>query len=211
MKYVKTLVLAAVAAAALTALAGAGTASATVFCHSTTSPCPQKWTTGTEPRFSVTTGTAGIWTTTTGEVVAKCPEGEIRGKMTNSGSGAETIKETVEASGLTWPSVEACIKTITTEGGTLEYHAIAGTDNGTITATGFKITIEILGASCVYGFGNGEDLGTLTGNGSGKAVFDINTSFLKKEGSIICPTSLKWTESFTQVAPSNTALYVGAS
>jgi hypothetical protein len=211
MKYVKTFMLAAVAVAALTAIAGAGSASATVFCHATSSPCSQKWGVGVEPRFSVTTGTAGIWSNTTGEVVAKCPQGEIRGTITNAGSATETVKESVPGSGLTWPSVEGCIETKTLEGGTLEYHAISGTDNGTITVTGFKISISILGSPCIYGFGVNEALGTLTGNGSGKAVFDINTVFLKKEGGIFCPASLKWTESFTQVAPSNTPLYVLAS
>lgn len=211
MKHLKMLGLAVVAAAALTAIAGAGTASATVFCHTTSTPCAQKWSTGTEFRATVTPGTAGIWSNTSGEVVANCPEGEIRAKMTNSGGAAETIKTTVAASGLTWPGVSGCIKTITLEGGTLEFHAMAGTDNATITVTGFKITIEILGTSCVYGFGTGEHFGTLTGNGTGKAVLDINTLFLKKEGSFICPADLKWTESFTQVSPSGTALYVEPS
>jgi hypothetical protein len=211
MKYLKTLGLAVVAAAVLMAIAGAGSASATVFCHTTASPCPQKWPAGTEPRFSVTAGTAGIWSTTSGEVVAKCTEGEIRGKMTNSGSATETIKETVAATGLTWPSVSGCIETVTTEGGTLEFHAISGTDNATITVSGFKISISILGAKCVYGFGVNEHWGTLTGNGSGKAVIDINTLFVKKEGSFVCPEDLKWSESFTQISPSGTALYVVAS
>jgi hypothetical protein len=211
MKYLKMLGLAVVAAAALMAIAGAGPASATVFCHSTASPCPQKWATGTEPRFTVTTGTAGIWTTTSGEVVAKCTEGEIRATMTNSGGATETIKETVAATGLTWPSVSGCIKTVTVKGGTLEFHTIAGTDNGTITVSGVEITIEILGSSCVYGFGTNEHLGTLTGNGSGKAVFDISTLFIKKSGSFICPEDLKWSESFTQTSPSGTALFVGTS
>jgi hypothetical protein len=212
MKYVKTLGLAVVAAAALMAIAGAGTASATVFCSTTTTPCSSKWPAGTELRFTVTSGTSGLWKSTAGETIANCPEGEIKGKMSNTGGATETVKETVAASGLTWPGVGGCLRTITTEGGTLEFHAIAGTDNATITVTGIKITLEVeaFGVSCIYGFGTGENLGTLTGNGSGKAVMDINTSFLKKEGSFLCPESLKWTESFTQVAPS-TGLYVVAS
>jgi hypothetical protein len=211
MKYVKMIGLAALAVAALMAVAGTGTASATVFCHTTTSPCPEKWKAGTEPRFIVKPGTAGIWGDTSGAIAAKCPEGELRGTITNAGSATETVKISVPASGLTWKSVEGCIKTETLEGGTLEVHAIAGTDNGTVTVTGFKITISILGANCVYGFGVGQTLGTLTGNGSGAAVLDIKTNFVKKEGGLTCPTDLNWAEEFTQEKPSGTGLYVLSS
>ncbi|HET9592199.1 MAG TPA: hypothetical protein VFP17_04715 [Solirubrobacterales bacterium] len=211
MKYLKMIGLAAVAVAALLAIAGTGTASATVFCHTTTSPCPEKWKAGTEPRFGVKPGTAGIWGDTSGAIAAKCPEGELRGTITSAGSATETVKISVPASGLTWKSVEGCIKTETLEGGTLEVHAIAGTDNGTVTVTGFKITISILGANCVYGFGVGQTLGTLTGNGSGTAVLDIKSNFVKKEGGISCPLDLNWAEEFTQEQPSGTGLYVLAS
>lgn len=110
-----------------------------------------------------------------------------------------------------WKNVEGCIKTETLEGGTLEVHAISGTDNGAVTVTGFRITISILGSSCVYGFGENENLGTLTGNGSGNAVLDISTNFLKKEGGIACPSDLNWAEEFTHEKPVGTALYVLSS
>jgi hypothetical protein len=213
MKYLKTLGLAAVAAMALIAFVGAGSASATVLCDTTSTPCAEKWKVGTEPRFTVKPGTAGIWTDTSGTVVAKCPEGEIRGEITNAGSATETVKTSVEPSDFTWPGVEGCIKTITVAGGTLEIHAISGTDNGTVTASGFKITIyfEAFGISCIYGFTEGQDLGTLTASGSGSAILDINTVFFKKEGGFLCPGDLKWAEEFTQEQPSGTGLYVEPS
>lgn len=211
MRYMKMLGLAAVAAAAMMAFVGAGSASATVLCHSESTPCTEKWKAGTEPRFIVRPGGAGIWTTTSGTVVAKCPEGEIRGEITNAGSSTETVKTSVAPSGFTWPGVEGCIKTVTLEGGSLEIHAIAGSSNGTVTVSGFKITISITGNSCVYGFGNGEHWGTLTSSGTGDAVLDINTAFIKKEGSFLCPSSLKWTEEFTQERPIGTALRVEPS
>lgn len=200
-----------VAAAALMAIGGAGTASATVFCHTTSTPCAEKWKAGTEPRFTVKSGTAGIWRDTSGGIAANCPEGELRGTITSSGSASETVKTSVPASGLTWTNVEGCIKTVTLEGGTLEVHAIEGTDNGTVTVTGVKITLSILGASCVYGFGEHEHFGTLTGNGSGSAVLDISTYFLKKEGGVLCPADLTWAEEFQQEKPSGTGLYVEPS
>lgn len=211
MKYLKMLGLAAMAAAALMAIAGAGTASATVLCHTTSTPCTEKWAKGTEPRFTVKPGTAGIWKDTSGAIAAKCPEGELRGEITNAGSGSETVKASVPASGLTWQNVEGCIQTKTLEGGTLEVHAIEGTDNGTVTVSGVKITISILGSSCIYGFGEHEHFGTLTANGSGSALLDINTFFLKKEGGVLCPSELTWAEEFTQEKPSGTGLYVEPS
>ncbi|MGN6276954.1 MAG: hypothetical protein ACTHNP_13640 [Solirubrobacterales bacterium] len=212
MKYLKMLGLAAVAAAALMAAAGTGTASATVLCHSTSTPCAEEWKAGTEPRFSVSV--AGLWTNTSGEtIIARCPKGEIRGVITNPGSATETVSTSVEREGFTWPSVEGCIRTVTVAGGSLAIHAIAGTDNGTVTVSGIKITIfdEAFGVSCVYGFGAGGTLGTLTSSGTGKAVLDINTVFVRSEGSFLCPESLRWTEQFTQEAPSGTPLYVEPS
>ncbi len=212
MKYVKMLGLAAVAAMALMAFVGASSASATVLCHTTTTPCTEKWKTGTEPRFVVRPGTAGIWKDTSGAIAAKCPEGELRGTITNPGSATETVKASIPASGLTWPGVEGCIKTVTLEGGTIEVHAISGTDNGTVTVSGFKITISILGSSCIYGFGaENAVLGTLTGNGSGSAILDINTLFFKKEGGIACPLDLTWAEEFIQEKPVGTGLFVEPS
>ncbi|MGN6276955.1 MAG: hypothetical protein ACTHNP_13645 [Solirubrobacterales bacterium] len=211
MKYLQMIGLTAIAAAALMGVAGAGTASATVLCHSTSTPCGEKWKAGTEPRFIVKPGTAGIWRDTSGGIAANCPEGELRGTITNAGSSTETVKASIPASGLTWKNVEGCIATNTLEGGTIEVHAISGSDNGTVTVSGVKITISILGASCIYGFGEHENFGTLTASGSGSAVLDINTFFLKKEGGVLCPSQLTWAEEFEQEKPSGTPLYVEPS
>jgi len=212
MKCLKMLGLAAVAAMALTTFVGAGTASATVLCSTNASPCPagQKWPAATELRFTVAPGNPGIWKDTAGNVLAQCPEGEIRGVITKSGSATETVMTSVEASGLTWANVGGCFNTTTIKGGTLEIHTSEGTNNGTVTVSGIEITINnpIFG-SCVYGFGTGH-LGRLTANGSGSATLDVETSFLKKSGTF-CPEDLIWTEQFVQGKPSGTALYVKPS
>jgi hypothetical protein len=211
MKYLKMLGLAAVAATALMAVAGAGTASATVLCHSTSTPCSEKWKAGTEPRFIVKPGTAGIWRDTAGGIAAECPKGELRAEITNAGSETETVKASIPASGLTWENVEGCIKTVTLEGGTIEVHTISGSDNGTVTVSGVRVTISISGLSCIYSFGANEHFGTLTASGSGNAILDIDTYFLKKEGGFLCPSDLTWAEEFEQEVPSGTPLYVEPS
>lgn len=212
MKYLKMLGLAAVAVAALMAFVGATSASATVLCHTTSTPCVEKWKVGTEPRFTVRSGGAGIWETTGGTVLAECPEGELRGVISNAGGATETVKTSVEASGLTWQNTGGCFSTKTVEGGTFEVHSITGTDNGTVTVSGFKITINNgFFGDCTYGFTTGEDFGTLTASGTGSAIIDVNTIFIKKEGGITCPEELRWTEEFMQEKPSGTALYVEPS
>lgn len=208
MKYLKMLGLAAVAAAALMAIVGVGTASATVLCHTTSTPCAEKWGLGTTVEFTVKPGTSGVWSRTNGEVVATCPEGEIKGNIAKAGSETSTVEIPVEASHFVWKS---CIETNTLEGGSLEVHTIPGTDNGTVTARGFKFTTVVAGINCVYGFAEAGSLGTLTASETGSSVLDINTFFIKREGSILCPSNLTWTEQFTQTAPSKTPVYVEPS
>lgn len=210
MKYLKMLGLAAVAAAALMSIVGAGTASATVLCQTTSTPCSTKWETGTQIEFHVRAGTVGKWGSTAGETLVECTEGLLKGQP-SPGSGTETVKMSVSASEFNWNSGCSGVQTQTLEGGTLEIHAIEGTDNGTVTATGFIFTTTLFGTTCTYGFLSTTDMGVLTGSGTGDAVLDINTAFTKKEGSIICPTTLNWREEFTQVAPSGTGTYVEPS
>ena len=210
MKYLKILGLAAVAAMAFMAFVGAGSASATVLCDTTSTPCNQKWTAGTQLEFEISPGTVGLWQTTGGETIAECTEAELRGHP-SAGGASETVKMSIQASDFNWNANGCTIQTKTLEGGELEIHHIAGTDNGTVTATGFSFTTTAFGASCVYTFTKATDLGTLTGSATGDAVLHINTVFTKKEGSFICPADLKWSEQLTQVRPEKTALYVEPS
>ena len=207
MKYLKMFGLVAVAAA-LMALAAVGTASATVLCQNTSTPCSEKWAAGTQIEFHVKSGTKGIWGQTSGEPLVECTEGLLKGQP-SVGSGSETVKMSVSASEFNWNSGCSGVQTKTLEGGTLEIHAIEGTDNGTVTATGFIFTTTLFGTTCSYGFVKTTDLGTLTGSGAADAILDINTTFTKKEGSFLCPTTLTWVEEFTQVA--GKALYVEPS
>jgi hypothetical protein len=64
MKYLKILGLAAVAAAAVMSIAGAGSASATVLCSTTADPCPagQKWPTLVVD-FTISPGFSVLWST----------------------------------------------------------------------------------------------------------------------------------------------------
>lgn len=202
MKYVKMLGLAAVAAAALMAFVGAGTASASVVCSTTVSPCPagRAWATGTTVDFSSKSAVLAD----TFEVVKNTCEGTVSGTLTN-GSSTATAKLTVGAAGLTWSKCTRTADTI--KGGTLEIHNVAGTSNGTITASGFEVTSKIPSIvgeiSCVFETGTGLDIGTLTeGN---PAVADINAVVRPIPGSNAnCPSTANWTATYTVTSPSTT-------
>lgn len=209
MRYVKILGLAAVAAAALMAFVGAGTASATVLCSTNTSPCPagQKWPLGTQIEFTVATGTSASWLGTEGEAISTCTGGKLKGEITNSGSATEAVK--IKVSEDTWSS--CTFSTVSLELGSLEVTNISGTSNGSIKmSSGFKFTMNnAITGSCVYGSGTGIELGTLKGGGSKEAGIDVNA--VLGQGTGICCPSAKWSEHYTLTGPSGTALYVKPS
>jgi len=208
MKYVKMLGLAAVAAMALMAFVGAGTASATVLCSTNISSCPagQKWPLGTQIEFTVTSGTSAAWLETENELLETCTGGKIKGEITNAGSSTESVK--IKATEVSWTG---CTVPTTTNGlGTLEIQYESGSNGLVKMSSGFKFTQNtIFFGSCVYGSGTGINLGTLTGGASGSAGIDVNTVLGGGEG--ICCPSAKWSEHFTLTGPSGTALYVKPS
>lgn len=206
MKYPKILGLAALAASALMVFAGAGTASASVFCHSTTTPCAQKWSTGTEIDFTLQ-GTAE-WKTTGGTIFKTCTGGTIRGPLINSGGASETVKVSISKSDFVWNGCTA--NTSTNEGGELEIHSISGSDSASVTIKGFSFTTNTIFGSCNYGFPNWTSFATLAGSATGNASINITTILSLKSGPA-CPADIEWVEAFAQTEPSGTGLFVEPS
>ncbi len=215
MKYVKMLALAAVAAGALMAFIGAGTASASKLCSTTVTPCPagQNWQVNQALDFSIPAGSQAKLVDTTGtEELDKCSTSTVKGKISNAGSATETVTGPVEE--LTWGSCTFPTKTLKT--GKLEIHQIAGTSNGTVTADGtFEVTINVVFASCVYGVTAGVDLGEVTeGKVSGTTtspVFHANAVAEEFTESPLCPNTAKWTGTYNLTEPTGTTLAVTAS
>ena len=210
MKYLKILGLAAVAAMALMAFAGAGTASAAgVLCSTATTPCTSKWAVGTTLEFSLKTGTSAKLTTTDTATLATCTSSTLTGTLTeNPNATTKNATGSVAKAGLTWGG---CLVTTTTlEGGTLEVEA-GSAGAGTVRAKGFQITINT-GAfgSCTYTAGTGTHLGTLSEGSAGTATLSINAVVSKLAG-VLCPPSARWIAEYTLTKPTNTTLYVSAS
>lgn len=224
MRYVKMLALAAVAAGALMAFIGAGTASASKLCSTTVDPCPagQHWPVGTPIDFSIPSGSSASLTDTAGEPIDTCTGSTVTMTTTNTGSTTETVTAHItklEWSGCTFP-------TATTHKGCLEIHNITGTSNGTITSdacpgiTGgsgnSEVTINtVFFGSCIYGIESGKSIGDLT-EGTfttsprhATAIFHASAVAKKLSGSnLACPETSKWSATYVMTEPENTTLAV---
>jgi len=213
MKYVKTLGLAVVAAMALVPVAGAGTASATVFCEENVEPCPEakQWSTGTAVDLALKTGTSFTTLNTGGEALETCKSSTNGWTITNTGGATATVRGTTETKQISWTG--CTFPLVALEGGELEFHTIAGTSNATVTAKGFRITLNtIFFGSCVYGFGAGAHVGTLTSSGTGDAILTVSAVVTKVEGSsALCVTDLRIAGEYTQKSPAGTPLFVKTS
>jgi hypothetical protein len=197
MKHFKMLGLAIVAAAALMALVGAGTASATGLCknNETTSYCNEPYGAGTEIASRLVAETK--WKLKTEPQTVECSKSTISGKTENAGEG-EAVKEPLTA--LTFSECNCTVSVLKT--GSLKFESIAGTNNGTMKLEGNEITTlcsTIFGnVHCIYG-AESIDLGTLTGGNPAKAdslgaVPRLTTSFL-------CSSEAIWEASYEITAP----------
>lgn len=207
MKHAKIIGLVAVAAAALMAFVGAGTASAatSTLCSEAKSPCPegQRWPLGTVIDFSLKPGTSANLVTTNNEPLDTCTESTVKGILeTDSTKGTLAGGKVTE---LTWGNCTFPTKTLFTGG--LQVEGLAG-GNGTVKSTGkFEVEIKtVIFGTCNYGVTEGTDLGELK---EGKpATFVANAVAKKLGGSFLCPETSKWSAEYVLTEPANTTLYV---
>ena len=200
MKYVKTFGLVAMLALAWMAFAGS-TASATVLCKTTTTPCGSAYGVGTKIVSSLT-GSSTL-ETLGGTTINTCLATSIESEIQNSGSATATVSGpniSLIAGGCT-------NQTFTLKSGSLEIHHIAGTENGTVTGLLAEVTVVSSGVSCVYGAGSGTDIGTLFGGES--PTIKIEGTVKKTSGGFLCPAENRWTGEYKVTEP--TPLYVAAS
>lgn len=214
MKYLKIFGLAAIAAMALMAFVGAGSASATVLCEITPTEeglpnegeCPEEF--AVDEIEASLTGTA-ILETTSGSpptVLDTCTVGRVKSHTTTKGSTTETATGPIDE--LFWGEVtKGCTKTTDTlanesepKFGELEIHSIGDTHNGTVTAKNAKVTVNTIFGSCVYGTGAELDLGIL--KGGSPATLEINTTVKKQPGgNAACPAETRWTANYAVTGP----------
>jgi hypothetical protein len=205
MKCLKALGLAAVAAMALTAFLGANSASATVLCTTAASPCGTSWHVD-ELDASVAAGQSVTLRNTSGSIEATCTVATAKTTKVATGSSSTTPVGKVEKAELTWgPVNNGCTnKTETVAGGELEVHQIAGTHNGTVTATGFEVAVVLAGVNCTFGLEGTKDIGVL--KGGAPAIMEVAVVVVKKAGSFLCPSTGGWEGNYT--ITNHTSTYV---
>jgi hypothetical protein len=196
MMYVKTLGPIAAAAMALMAFLGAGSASATVLCkEAVTTGCTNDYPAGTALEGTLRGGTMSFEVGST--VLVTCTGSTILGGTENTGGAGVAVG--VNVSSLTW---SGCTKTTTTlRIGTLALSHIAGTDNASVTAREFEITISTIFGSCIYGYGTeAKILGVFDGGAS--AIFQAVAEVPKISGN--CPgSSATWTAAYNVTNPAS--------
>ena len=200
MKYLRMLGLAAVAAAALTAFVGTGTAMAEkgVLCSTHTTPCTSRWTIGTVMDWSLKPGTTAKLVDTSNNTLDSCTTSTVQGKVTSNPNGTGTAEGPITS--LTWGIGGSCtVTTDTVKMGGLKVKGISGTDNGTLVSTGTtEVTVNVF-SSCNYGVEAGTSLGTVKGGSS--PTFTANAVAKKLNGGFLCPETTKWTAEYVLNAP----------
>jgi hypothetical protein len=198
LKYLKMLGLAAVAAMALTAFLGAGTASATKLCTDTA--CTVVYPKDTVIAASLITGGSARLTAADGATLATCTGGNVSGKTGNESGAA--VSGSIEE--LTWTGCSQTTHTI--KKGSLHITHISGTHNGTVVGTESEVTVGILGTTCTYGTAAGTHLGVLQGGET--PILKIETKVTKTAGGFLCPSTSGWDAEYVVTSPH--ALYVAA-
>jgi len=208
MKYVKMLGLAAVAALALMAFVGVGSASATTLCKTNSTPCPAEWKVKKGDKLTASLDPKTTALLQAGFANVTCTESHVEGTVENEGSETETVSGPVTS--VTFGSCN-CEEVKVNVGGSLELHYTEKM-NGTLTSKGATATVKCAGVTCKYKTAaSGTHMGTLTGSDAtgGAATLDIATHLEKHEGSFLCANSAEWTASYVVTTPN--PLYVDAS
>jgi len=207
MKYLKMLGLAAIAAGALMAFVGAGTASATEL-------------TCTEPAGTKVMCPIGtmIHAESEGHAVLDPPIGKIEcpstvtADTTTTGGASETVEAKITSLSFGPCTNGATVTVLEPAGthptGTLIIHTQneggAANNNGTLTSTGTEVTVEAFGFHCIFKT-NATDIGTLTGSTTTgiTPTLDISAEIPRTGGrsGAFCGSKASWTGSYKVTEP----------
>jgi len=190
MKHLKILGLAAVAAVALTALLGSGSASATVLCKKFKQPCPKTEVFGATTKIKATLrAKTSLVIKDVHEILDTCTGSTLEGLTTNAGGGkgvpVEGTNETETFTG--------CTHTVTIlEKGKFAVDYIGPTTDGTWVFSNDNVTVEDLGVTCSYGSGTEDEVGIFESDETTEdAELDfVEAEFTKIAGSFLCPPTV---------------------
>ena len=192
MKHLKMLGLAVMAALALIAIAGAGSASATVLCDENATPCPEAKRWNVAQVFETTLETANI-VFNAGLYNIECPETTMEGSLSNEGGAGNVI---IELEKITFGGCNCPITVVKT--GSMSVEHTVGTMNGKLTTANIELTWNCMGMGhCIYGEG---PFGTLTGGATG--TLDVNATMTRVKGAPPgCPATVSWKGNYKVLTP----------
>lgn len=196
MKYAKMLGFAAVAAVAMTAWAGAGSASATVLCKEWILVCPATkiYPVGTTLAASQNAGTTTKFTNG-GSTVSSCSGSSWSALVSSKGGAGIPVSGSNETLSFTGCSTAVAVSTK----GQFAIHHIPGNTEGVLTLLGTQLTVTVAGQDCVYAVG-----GPVAMN-SGKSILSPimvgEVPLGLASGPEGCPGVLEWEFTSTFTAP----------
>jgi hypothetical protein len=205
MKYLKMLGLAAIAALALTAMAGAGTASAaTVLCTTNANPCPVDYGKGTKISAQLKSGTEAILTAGFGSVRAKTST--LSGEITSTQNAAGTPEGVVTAltfGTVTGPFGESCSTKALNLPWKAEVHTTEAVSNGNGTLTVFnpKVTVNC-GFTVKCNFSTEKAVLHIDGGNPAFATANkVSLAIQESDEGGSCPGAATWTATYEITAP----------
>lgn len=190
MKHVKMLCLAAVAAMALVAVLGTGSASATVLCKIFKQPCPKAEVFPAKTKIKATLRSkTSLVIKDVHEILDTCTGSTIEGLTSNAGGGkgvaVEGINETETFTG--------CTHTVTIlEKGKFEVEYTGPTTDGIWEFTNDNVTVEDVGVTCSYGSGTKDEVGIFESDETTEnpELDFVEAEFTKIAGSFLCPPTV---------------------
>src|SRR5690348_796551 len=186
MKHLKMFAFAAMAAAALMALVGVGSASAETELFSGNT------TLGTDQTISssLESGTTARLQSTSEALTDTCTESSVSGTTTS----VKATEATIGGKITTLSFGNCAFTTHPDELGFFSVETIGSGPDGTLRGSHTTVTITISGATCIYGTGTGTHLGTVTGFTGKNATIDINAVLNEQPPlKILCPDTTRWT------------------
>jgi hypothetical protein len=194
MKTLKALGLATVAAMVLMAFAGAGAAQAILY---TDAAKTIPYSAGTVVDLSLKSGTT-TKLTRGGSTEATCTESTAKGKVANEPGEPLVLLET-----LSWGGCSQTTDTLAK--GSLEIKWTSGT-SGEVIGKEAQWTETVVGVSCIYGFGEGTKLGTISGGEA--SALKVEAAVKKMAGGFLCPETPTLDAEYIFTEPH--AVYVGS-
>jgi hypothetical protein len=197
MRHLKILGAVAFLAIALAVVGGSSAASATVLCKVKTAPCGAN-------KMGVGEELHALWESKTkfegGAIKIECAEATKKLKITNSGSAVTSV--TAEITALTFNNCTLGTTVTVLSKGSIEYHWIEATRNGTETGTGTEITLAQAGLDCSYKT-ESTHLGVLFGSTTTGATATSETKAVMKKsgGAMTCPLTVTWTTNYKVDSP----------